>query len=121
MTTHDSNFAADAKSLANRVDFSRRTMLVTTLATGFAASVQPVMAQTITTDAAGLEAGEVKIKTADGDIPAYRAMPASGTGFPVVLVVACTSTSRTSAAVSPRWAISLLRRKCMRGRAMSPP
>jgi carboxymethylenebutenolidase len=87
MTQHDRNFAADAKSLANKVDFSRRTMLVTTLATGFAASVQPVMAQTITTDAAGLEAGEVKIPTADGSIPAYRAMPASGTGFPVVLVV----------------------------------
>jgi carboxymethylenebutenolidase len=87
MTNHDPNFAADAKSLANRVDFSRRTMIVTTLATGFAASVQPVMAQTITTDAAGLEAGEVSIKTANGDIPAYRAMPAAGTGFPVVLVV----------------------------------
>ena len=88
MTTFDSNFAADAKSLANRIDFSRRTMLVTSLATGFAAATQPVMAQTaIATDSNGLEAGEVKIKTADGDIPAYRAMPAAGSGFPVVLVV----------------------------------
>jgi carboxymethylenebutenolidase len=88
MTTLDTNFAADAKSLANKIDFSRRTMLVTTLATGFAAAAQPVMAQTaIATDANGLDAGEVKIKTTDGDIPAYRAMPATGTGFPVVLVV----------------------------------
>jgi carboxymethylenebutenolidase len=87
MTNQDRNFAADAKSLANRIDFSRRTMLVTSLATGFAAAVQPVMAQTITTGAAGLDAGEIKIKTADVEIPAYRAMPATGTGFPVVLVV----------------------------------
>jgi carboxymethylenebutenolidase len=58
-----------------------------TLATGFALAVQPISAQTITTDTAGLEAGEVKIKTADGQIPAYRAMPASGGPFPVVLVV----------------------------------
>lgn len=84
----DRNFEADAASLKPITDFTRRSMMVTTLATGFAASVQPVMAQTtITTDAAGLEAGEVKIKTADGEIPAYRAMPATGTGFATILVV----------------------------------
>lgn len=84
----DRNFEADAASLKPITDFTRRSMMVTTLATGFAASVQPVMAQTtITTDTAGLEAGEVKIKTADGEIPAYRAMPATGTGFATVLVV----------------------------------
>ena len=55
--------------------------------TGFALAVQPVAAQTITTDTAGLEAGEVKITTADGEIPAYRAMPRAGGPFPVVLVV----------------------------------
>jgi carboxymethylenebutenolidase len=84
----DRNFEADARSLGAKTDFTRRSMMVTTLATGFAASVQPVMAQTtITTDATGLEAGEVKIKTADGEIPAYRAMPATGSGFATVLVV----------------------------------
>jgi carboxymethylenebutenolidase len=41
----------------------------------------------ISTDTTGLEAGEVKIPVADGQIPAYRAMPASGGPFPVVLVV----------------------------------
>jgi carboxymethylenebutenolidase len=41
----------------------------------------------ITTDASGLTAGEVKIPTSGGDIPAYRAMPNSGGPFPVVLVV----------------------------------
>ncbi len=88
MSIEDRNFEADRKSLSPKIDFTRRGMMVTTLATGFAASVQPVMAQTtITTDSAGLEAGEVKIKTADGEIPAYRAMPATGTGFATVLVV----------------------------------
>jgi carboxymethylenebutenolidase len=68
-------------------EISRREMLVTTLATGFALAVQPVSAQTITTDTEGLTAGEVKIPVADGELPAYRAMPASGKKFPVVLVV----------------------------------
>lgn len=68
-------------------DFSRRDFVVTTLATGFALAVRPVSAATITTDSNGLVAGEVKIPVADGEIPAYRAMPASGASFPVVLVV----------------------------------
>jgi carboxymethylenebutenolidase len=76
------------KSLVARTDFSRRGFVVTTLASGFALAVSPVMAQTvITTDSNGLTAGEVKIKVADGTIPAYRAMPAKGGPFPVVLVV----------------------------------
>ena len=60
---------------------------MTALAGGFAAAVLPVSAQTITTDSKGLTAGEVKIKVADGEIPAYRAMPAGGKNLPTVLVV----------------------------------
>ena len=77
----------DLLSLLPKVDFTRRGFVVTSLAAGFALAVQPVSAQTITTDTKGLEAGEVKIPVADGDIPAYRAMPAKGGPFPVVLVV----------------------------------
>jgi carboxymethylenebutenolidase len=67
---------------------SRRGLVVGSLGVGFALSVQPVMAQNvITTSTDGLEAGEVKIKTADIEIPAYRAMPKTGTNFPTVLVV----------------------------------
>ncbi len=88
MSIPDTNFDTDRRSLMSNPDFSRRSMLVTTLATGFVASVQPVMAQTtIATDSSGLDAGEVKIKTSDGEIPAYRAMPTAGGPFPVVLVV----------------------------------
>src|SRR5262249_16005638 len=52
-----------------------------------AVAVQPVPAATITTDTKGLEAGEVKIPAKGGEMPAYRAMPAAGGPFPVVLVV----------------------------------
>ncbi|MFN9371803.1 MAG: dienelactone hydrolase family protein [Planctomycetaceae bacterium] len=68
-------------------DVSRRDFVMTALAAGFALAVQPVSAQTITTDTNGLEAGEVKIPVADGTIPAYRAMPAQGGPFPTVLVI----------------------------------
>lgn len=66
---------------------SRRTFVTTTLASGFALAVQPASAQTIATSAAGLVAGEVRIPVADGQIPAYRAYPASGGPFPTVLVI----------------------------------
>lgn len=67
--------------------FSRRTFARTSLATGFAAAVLPVGADTITTDTTGLIAGEIKVKVKDGEIPGYRAMPAEGKDFPVVIVV----------------------------------
>jgi carboxymethylenebutenolidase len=66
---------------------NRRNFLVTQLATGFALAVQPVTAQTITTDTKGIVAGEVKIPVKDGEIPGYHAMPEKGTSFPIVLVV----------------------------------
>jgi carboxymethylenebutenolidase len=68
-------------------DVGRREFVITTLAAGFALAVQPVTAQTITTDSKGLETGEVKIPVSDGTIPAYRAMPEKGGPFPVILVV----------------------------------
>jgi carboxymethylenebutenolidase len=76
------------RSLVPPTDVSRRGFVVTSLASGFALAVQPVCAQTvITTDSNGLTAGEVKIPVAGGDIPAYRAMPATGGPFPTVLVI----------------------------------
>lgn len=67
---------------------NRRDFLVKKLAVGFALAVQPIVAQTtITTDAAGLTAGEVKIPVKDGAIPGYRACPMKGRLFPTVLVV----------------------------------
>jgi carboxymethylenebutenolidase len=78
----------EVRSFLPKPKITRREFVVTTLAAGFALAVRPVSAQTmITTDANGLEAGEVKVPTGDGQMPAYRAMPASGGPFPVVLVV----------------------------------
>lgn len=78
----------DIASLIGDARTDRRRFMMTTLAAGFALAVQPVSAQTqITTDATGLIAGEVKIPTADGAIPAYRAHPAKGKNFPTILVV----------------------------------
>jgi carboxymethylenebutenolidase len=76
-----------AKSLAPQGDFSRRGFVIASLGTGFALAVQPVSAETITTDSNGLVAGEVSIPVADGHIPAYRAMPATGGPFPTVIVI----------------------------------
>ncbi len=59
----------------------------TKLTAGFAAAVLPISAETITTDTTGLVAGEVQIPSGDFQMPGYRAMPATGTGFPVVIVV----------------------------------
>lgn len=70
--------------------FDRRKFFVTSILAGtFASAVQPIQAQTqIKTDANGLISGEVKIPVADGEIPAYRAMPdRKNKKFPVVLVV----------------------------------
>jgi carboxymethylenebutenolidase len=78
----------DLLSLMPRTEFTRREFVMTMLATGFALAVRPVSAQTmIITDTTGLTAGEVKIPVRGGQIPAYRAMPASGAQFPVVIVV----------------------------------
>lgn len=69
-------------------EVSRRGFIAGSLAAGFALAVQPIAAQTvITTDAEGLEAGDVKIPVRDGEMPGYRAMPARGRNFPVALVV----------------------------------
>ena len=78
----------DFDSLTPSRDFSRRDFVRTSVGSGFAAAVLPVMAQTvIKTDSAGLVAGEVMIPVGDFKLPAYRAAPAGKAGAPVVLVV----------------------------------
>jgi carboxymethylenebutenolidase len=75
-------------SLHSALRLGRRGFVKTSLGAGFALGVLPVCAQTmITTDTQGLTAGETKIPTKDGEMPAYFAMPAGKTGLPVVLVV----------------------------------
>ena len=83
---------ASAREEVDRIspplNLDRRGFVKTSLAAGFAAAVLPVQAQTmIVTDTRGLAAGEVKIPTRDGEMPAYRAMPAGRTGLGTILVV----------------------------------
>lgn len=67
---------------------TRRTALKTALGVGYAASVMPIMAQTvIKTPTDGLTAGEVSIDVKGFKMPAYRAMPAGKKNLPVVLVL----------------------------------
>jgi len=78
----------DLVNFERKTGFTRRDFVMTSLATGFAAAVSPVSAQTqITTDTKGLDAGEAKIPVSDGEIPAYYAKPAGRKDVPVVLVV----------------------------------
>jgi len=78
----------DVDSLAPSRDFSRRDFVRTSVGSGFAAAVLPVVAQTtIKTDSNGLIAGEVTIPVGDFKMPAYRAAPAGKANAPVVLVV----------------------------------
>ena len=78
----------DIRNVLPPASLTRRELVVTALATGFALAVRPVAAQTlIVTDSVGLDAGETKIPTADAQLPAYYAMPAAGRGHPLILVV----------------------------------
>ena len=79
---------ADLYGLLPKTDFTRRGFVATSLGIGFTLAAGPVMAETaIHTDSDGLTAGEVKIPAAGGEMPAYRAMPATGGPFPTILVV----------------------------------
>ncbi len=66
---------------------TRRALVKASLSLGFCAAASPVWAQTITTSADGLIAGEAKVPADDADIPAFRAMPAAGGPFPTIVVV----------------------------------
>ena len=66
---------------------SLRDLMAAWLPQGYARIVQPVATSTITTDTQGLVAGEVKVDTRDGPVPAYRALPAKDGKHPIVLVV----------------------------------
>jgi carboxymethylenebutenolidase len=80
--------ASDIIALTSISTVSRRNFMTATAAAtaGYTLAAGPVRAEAITTDTAGLEAGEAKIKVADGEMPVYFARPANGTNAPVILV-----------------------------------
>ena len=79
----------DFDSLLPEVKFSRRGFLASGVATGFAVSAGPLMAQTmIKTSMDGLDGGDITIPTTGGQMPGYYAVPKKAGKFPVILVVA---------------------------------
>lgn len=66
---------------------ARRGFVMTSLMTGLTLATPHALAQVVHTDAAGLQAGEVQVPVADGQIPAYAARPDGPGPFPTVLVI----------------------------------
>jgi len=75
-------------SLVPEVKFNRRSFIATGLATGFALSAGPVVAQTaISTSSEGLDTQDIKVSVDGGEMPGYAAMPAKPGKRAVVIVV----------------------------------
>src|SRR5262245_31553706 len=67
---------------------SRRDLVRHAVSSGFALAVAPIASTVLATDGSGLDAGPIKIPTASGEIPGYRAAPLKPQGkAPVLLVV----------------------------------
>lgn len=66
---------------------ARRGMVMGGLISGFTLATTRVDAQAIHTDAAGLDAAEIRIPVGDGELPGYAAMPQGAGPFPTVLVI----------------------------------
>jgi carboxymethylenebutenolidase len=78
----------DLNSLHPDVQFTRRTFIASSIATGFALSAGPAVAQTaIKTPDDGLEAGAAQISVQGGNMPAYFAAPKKAGKRAVVIVV----------------------------------
>src|ERR1700730_5351469 len=79
---------SDVIGLTKVEPLSRRGFMTASAAVtaGYTLAAGPVRADVITTDTAGLTAGDAKIKVADGEMPGYFARPANVSNPPVVLV-----------------------------------
>jgi len=79
----------DLKGMLPEKEFDRRDFIWTALGASAAIALsRPATAQEINTDTEGIVADEVSIPTPTGNLRGYRAMPAKGGPFPVVLVAA---------------------------------
>ncbi|MEY2662455.1 MAG: hypothetical protein RIQ35_772, partial [Pseudomonadota bacterium] len=71
----------------NRRDFMKASAVTATgLGVGFVAASQPVLAQAIKTDFAGIKAGEISIPSGGIQMPAYVSRPEKAKGpLPIVI------------------------------------
>ena len=83
------NLEQDMKGMLPERDFDRRDFIWTALGASAALALsQQASAQEINTDTEGIVGEDVTIPTPTGNLRGYRAMPAKGGPFPVVLVAA---------------------------------
>jgi len=73
----------------NATGLTRREVLQVSGATfaGYALAADTVLAQVIKTDTDGLIAGDAQVKIGDYNMPIYQARPATGSNFPIILVI----------------------------------
>jgi len=86
----DSRALLHLSSAQTQAGLNRRSALKAAgaLGVGYAATAQPVVAQTaIKTASEGLTTGEISFEVNGFKVPAYRAAPAGKTNLPVVLVI----------------------------------
>jgi carboxymethylenebutenolidase len=79
---------SDVIGLTKTAPFSRRGFMTASaaVAAGYTLAAGPVRAEAITTDTSGLNAGDAKLKVADGEMPVYFARPAGASNPPVIVV-----------------------------------
>ena len=84
----ESHLTSDVVGLTKVAPFSRRGFMTATAAVtaGYTLAAGPVRADVIKTDTNGLNAGDARIKLADGEMPGYFARPDGVANPPVVLV-----------------------------------
>jgi carboxymethylenebutenolidase len=79
---------SDIEGMTKAAPFSRRGFMTAAAATaaGYTLAAGPVRADVITTDTAGLTAGDIKIPVSGGEMPGYFARPAGAKNPPVIIV-----------------------------------
>src|SRR5277367_3383790 len=87
MNVH-TQLTSDVIGLTKTAPFSRRGFMTASaaVAAGYTLAAGPVRADVITTSPDGLDAGDIKIKVADGEMPGYFARPKGVANPPVILV-----------------------------------
>src|SRR5215471_4708346 len=84
----ETTMTSDVVGLTKVAPVSRRGFMSATaaVAAGYTLAAGPVRAEVITTDTNGLQAGDIKIKVGEGEMPGYYARPAGVSRPPVILV-----------------------------------
>jgi carboxymethylenebutenolidase len=79
---------SDVIGLTRAAPFSRRGFMTASaaVAAGYTLAAGPVRADVIKTDTDGLDAGDTRIKVADGEMPGYYARPKGKVNPPVIVV-----------------------------------